>query len=547
MTGRQWIARAGRWLRVLFDRRRVEAEIAEELRFHVDMETADRIRAGVPPERARAEALGDFGGPDAFARYQREGLDVQGTRMLDAAGADARLALRGLRRSPGFAMAAVLTLALGVGSTAAVYGAVQAVLLAPLPYPAPERLVRVFQQNAPDNRWTISNADWQALRHESRSFSGVALARGGGASFTVGDRAEWTRVGRVTAGFFRTLGVTLAGGPGFRDGDDAPGAAPTVVVSDAFWRRHFGDGDPVGRTLTLDRVPHTVVGVLAGGEQRHAGLRAEVWPILQLEPPVRRGPFGFVGIGRLRDGVSVEAARRELDALSVALHPRWAASFRDRTARLTPYPLHEVLVGDAARSLTVLALGVGLVLLIAVANVANLVLVRAVTRQREMALRAALGAGRRRLARLLLTESLVLGALGGAVGLVVAGLGITALQAAGPALPRLDEARLDLRVAVLTLAVAVGSGLLAGLYPLAVGTSRGLASSLRRGDRRTGSLAGDATAPGRARRRRVRARAATPRRCGAAAAVVRPPAAGRPRVRCLAAADGGADAARDRV
>src|SRR5215217_5349541 len=194
--------RLQRRLRLGLDKAAVERELDEELRTHVDMETGARRHGGRP---------------------------------LEDAAADARYALRGLRHSPGFALAAVLTLALGIGASTAVFSAANAVLLAPLPYPAPERLVRIFQQNAPTNRWTVSNADWQALRDQRPpSLASVALLQQVGAALSTPSGAQWVRVARVTAGFFTTLGVPMARGPGLRDGDDAPGAPPLVVVSEAF-------------------------------------------------------------------------------------------------------------------------------------------------------------------------------------------------------------------------------------------------------------------------------------------------------------------------
>ncbi|MBF5042254.1 FtsX-like permease family protein [Aggregicoccus sp. 17bor-14] len=412
-------------------------------------------------------------------------------RPLQDAAADARYALRGLRHSPGFALAAVLTLALGIGASTAVFSAAHAVLLAPLPYPAPERLVRIFQQSSPTNRWTVSNADWQALRDQRPpSLASVALLQAGGAALSTPSGAQWVRVARVTAGFFTTLGVPMARGPGLREGDDRPGAPPLVVVSEAFAAQHLGGGDALGRTLVLDRVPHTVVGVLPGGAQRHAGVLADLWPVLQLSAPERRGPFGFVAIARLREGATLDAAARELDVLSRRLFPLWASSFRDANARLTPYRLHDVLTADASRPLGVLAGAVGLVLLIAVANVANLVLVRAAGRERELAVRAALGAGRGRLARMLLTESFVLAGLGGLAGLALSVAGLAALRAVGPALPRLETAGLDARAVGFALVLALVSGALVGLYPLALGLTRPLAASMRSGDARAGASRG---------------------------------------------------------
>ena len=478
-----WRERARRRLRLWRDRGGVEREMDDEMRFHLEMEAADRLREGLPPDEARRAARRAFGGVE---RFKEEARDARGGRLLDDVAADVRYAARGLRRSPGFALTAILTLGLGIGATSAVFGAANAVLRDPLPYPAPERLVRIFMQNSPTNRWTVSNADWQGIRAHQTAFAAVALLQPGGAALSGGGRAEWVRTGRVTADFFRTLGVSMTAGAGFRAGDDAPGATPTVVVAERFAARHFGDAAAVGRTLVLDRVSHTVVGVLAGGEQAHAGVRAEVWPILQLPTPTRRGPFGYVAVGRLRDGITLAAARRDLVAVSDRIFDQWSDGFGDRSARLTPYALHEVIVGDASRPIAVLAAAVALVLLVAVANVANLVLVRSVGRTRELAVRTALGARRARLARLLLTESLILGALGAIAGVAVAFLGLEALRALGPQLPRLDAAALDGRAVAFALGTALVAGVLVGFYPL-VALARAPAESMRAGDRRTGA------------------------------------------------------------
>lgn len=401
--------------------------------------------------------------------------------------ADVRYAMRGLRRSPGFTATAVLTLALGIGASSAVFSAVNTVLLAPLPYPNPERLVRIYHQNSGFDRGTLSAADWQGIREQQRSFESVALFRTGGAALTTREGAEWVKVGWGTAGLFRTLGVRMARGAGFREGDDRTGAPLKVVVGEEFARRHFGGADPIGRPLVLDRVSYTVAGVLPPGVRELAGVQAEVWPILQPPVPTRRGPFGLHGIGRLRPGVTREAAARELAGISARVVAQWANGAPDRSVRYTPVPLRDVLLGDAGRSLRLFGGAVFLVLLIAIANVANLVLVRASGRGREIAVRTALGAARERLARMLLTESLVLGGLGGLAGVAVAALGLKALATVGPRLPRIEEASLDLRVMAFSVAAGLLSGALVGTYPLVAGMSRSIAASLRSGDRGAGA------------------------------------------------------------
>ena len=469
-------------LRSLLRRDEREVEMDEELRFHLEMETAKNLRAGMTPDEAARRARLDFGAVEGTREELRDGRRVG---WLEDAWGDARYAVRALRKSPGFTAVAVATLAIGIGATAAMFSAVDTILLRPLPYPRSDRLVRIFQQYSPANLWGISAVDYLAIAEQQRSFAAVgALEIPFEVALSGGGEPVWVTRSRVTAGLFRTLGVEAAHGRAFRAGEDRPGTPPVAVVSHAFAERRFGrEASAVGREVTLDGVSHTVVGVLAPGVRDLAGFRADVWSNLELGTPPRRGPFLLRGFARLKDGVTHEAAVRDLAGVSERIFPLWAVSFQDRAARLTPVDLRETVVGRARKPLGVFSASVVLVLLIGIANVANLVLVRASGRRREMALRAALGAGRGRLARLLAVESLVLGLLGGAAGLLVAYGGVRALAALVPGLPGIERARLDLRTVAFTAAAALASAVLVGAYPLVFALRRDLASSFRGGGR----------------------------------------------------------------
>jgi predicted permease len=287
-------------------------------------------------------------------------------------------------------------------------------------------------------------------------------------------------VGRVTADWFNTLGVHPAEGRGFLPGEDRPGAELVAVISHAFRESHFGLGaEAVGRTLVLDGDSYTVVGVLPRGVESLVGWRADIWPILQLQPPPRRGPFFIQTVARLRSGVSLDDAAGDLAQVSERIFPIWADTFQDQEARLTPFPLRDVMVGNLGGPLFMLLGAVGFVLLIALANVANLQLARATVREREVALRTSLGATRGRLTRQLLVESTTLAVLGGLAGLSLAVLALDALLSMGPQLPRLNEVSLDGRVLAFTATLTVLSGVLFGLAPLVHGLSSDLAGTLR--------------------------------------------------------------------
>ena len=454
--------------REVLDRRGFEDELDEEIRYHLDREAQRLEAAGVPPAEARRRALRAFGGVDRVKEETRAGAGVP---LVDTFLRDVRYALRGLRRSPGFAAATILTLALGVGATTAIFSVVDGVLLEPLPYPAPDRLVRMVEQNAPDNRWNLSVVDFLAVRERGDLFDAVAARHEASrtAAFTGHGRPEEIEVGRVTAGWFEVLGVEPAEGRGFRPGEDAAGAEPVVVLSSAFRDRVFGEGaDALGASLTLDGIPHTVVGVLGPEHAALAGVRADAWPALRLQTPSRRGPFILAGYGRLRSDRTLADARAGLDALSRRIYPLWTdTGFRDGAARITPYPLKEILVGDVGRGLWLMMGAVAGVLLIAVANVASLFLVRASGREGEVALRASLGASRARLACQLLAEASAVAALGGAAGLAVAWLGLRALLAGDAGMPRAGEVGLDGSVLLVTLGATAASALFFGLAPLA--------------------------------------------------------------------------------
>lgn len=450
-------------VRALLARGAEEADLAEELRDHLDCETDARIRQGMPPDEAARSARLAFGGVE---RCREQVRDARGTRAFEDLLADGRYALRSLRRQPAFALTVILVLSLGLGATTVVASIMDAVVLADLPYPEPDRLVHVMEQNAPDNRWGLSNADVSAIRDEQRSFAAFGAAQRGVVALTGPGAPERIVAGRATAGFFDAVRITPAVGRLIRPGDEAVDAPPVLVLSDRIARERFGTASTaVGKTLAIDGVAHTIVGVLPPGADDLAGFPADAWSALSLPPPTRRGPFGLGGVGRLRPGVTLDAAARDLAGVSARLLPRWP-DFRDSTARLTPRPLRELVVGSSGRSVGLLAGGVGLVLLLAVFNVATLVLVRTSARGPELAVRVMLGARRGRVVRLLLTENLLLTLVAGLVGigLAVASLDVVVRQL--PTLPRIARATIDWQVMAAGLATALAAGVAVSLSPI---------------------------------------------------------------------------------
>ena len=446
--------------KALFFRNRLERELEEEVRFHLAREEEERAKTG--SANPRRDALVAFGGVE---RVKDDVREARGVLPLDEFVADTRYALRALRRNKGFTVAVVAVLGIAIGAATAVFAVVDRVLLSELPYPNADRLVRIFQKNSPTNLWSLSAVDLQAIAAEQRGFSAFGAARYGSVSLSGAGSPERIAVGRVTSGFFQALGVRAARGRLLEAPDDAPGAPPVVVVSHRLAARGLGGAEAaLGKAITLDGVSHTVVGVLEPGRDELAGLEAAAWPVLQLGTPARRGPFGFRGIARLADGKSLAEATRDLAGISERIFPIWAAGFQDSVARLTPVPLRDAVIGGANQPVGLFAGAVGLVLLLAVANVATLMLVRASAREHELSVRTALGAGRHRLARLIVTECVLLTGLAGLAGLVIAGFGLDLVGLVAPELPRLGEVRLGVGGVAFALGAAAVSG---GLISLA--------------------------------------------------------------------------------
>ena len=404
---------------------------------------------------------------------------------------DLRYAVRGLLKKPLFAVLTVLTLALGIGANAAIFSVVNGVLLRPLPYPHPERLMMVWIYNPrqgfdKDVAPYPTFADW---RGQSRSFEQLAAYFGASVSLTgVGDPAQ-LRGARVTPSFFPTMNVQPALGRWFTEEDAKAGHERVVILEHGLWERRFGsDRSIVGRTIQLSGRPYEVVGVMPAGFQFPED--ATVWvPLAPVDPYKRlmesRGSFWLNVIGRLRAETPRAAAQGEMDTIARRLEQQYPHSNGGQGARLTP--LHEEIVGDVRRALLVLLGAVGCVLLIACANVANLLLTRATGRQKEIAIRAALGAARTRILRQLLTESLVLALAGAAAGLLLATWSVAALQRVAPTnIPRLTSIAIDLPVVIFTLAIGLATGLIFGMAPAWQSASASQSEALKEGGRSGG-------------------------------------------------------------
>jgi putative ABC transport system permease protein len=408
---------------------------------------------------------------------------------------DMRYGARMLARSRGFTAVAVLTLALGIGANSAIFSFVNAILLQPLPYPGADRLVFLteWSEQVPNMSFSVEN--FSDLRDQSRVFDGLMASRNQNYILTGAGEPERLSGRQSTVGLFRTMGLMPIVGRVFTAEDDRPGAERVVLLGEGFWMRRFGrDPSVVGRPLVLNNEPYTVIGVLPG--TMHTSWRqTDVWTSLgrledELGGAKNRGNHpGIYVMGRLKPGVTVEQARAEV----VALAKRLAEQYPDSNARqsMTLRPALEALVGDLRPALLILVGAVGFVLLIACANVANLLLARAVTRQKEIAVRMALGAGRARIVRQLLTESVLLSVGGGLLGLVLAYGGMRALVGIMPAnTPRLEGVSLDRVVLGFTLLVSMASGLVFGLIPALQTAAPDTSETLKEGGR--GSSGGPA-------------------------------------------------------
>ena len=400
---------------------------------------------------------------------------------------DFSVALRSLLRSPGFTVAAVLCLALAIGANTAIFSVIDAVLLRPLPYAQPERLVMLWEQNRqrPDGRNVVSPANFKDWRAEMKSVADAAAVFSIRSSMTgLGDPVQLP-VDAVTASFFRVLGVPPALGRVFTDEDDLPTAATVVVVSDGFWRQRLG-GDPnaLGRVITLGGSPAEIVGVMPAGFTM-PGSTAEIWAPLGLDPSrnYRIGSGRYLNvIGRLAPGATVAQADAELRTIARRLEETYTDFNAGWTA--TVVSMQDQIVGGTRRTLLVLAGVVAFVLLIACANVANLALARAAARQREIAVRAALGASQWQVMRAQLAESVLVAGMGGALGLLLALWGTTALVAAAPAnLPRAAEIGIDGRTLLVTAVLSLLTGILFGLAPALRSSREDLQGTLKDGAR----------------------------------------------------------------
>jgi predicted permease len=444
-------------------------ELEREIRTHLDLETEERVAEGMSEMEARYAAHRAFGN---VTRTQEDVRAVWTRRWLDEFVQDVRYALRSLRKSPAFTTIAVLTIALGIGANTAMFSVVNAAILRPLDYPQPEQLRFLTAGSSGGEQGSLSPAEYWELAAIDRSFSVIGAFVTGEANLSAGDRPRRATRASVNAELLEALAVPAERGRWFRREETRAGGPALVILSHELWRSAFGaQEDIVGRSIGIDGVRHEVIGIMPAGFDL-MDKRVELCMPLQLAPALRqfRASHFLSVLGRLKNGVTPEQAEAELTSLIAS----WGERVGVREHVFTPgkhviqmHPVLDEVVGSARRVFWLLQAGVGLVLLIACANLANLLMVRAEVRGREVAIRRALGAGRRRLLAQFVAEGLVLLLLGGALGLFVAWTGVRALTTAYPeSVPRVTGIGIDPAVLGFTLLVSALTGLVFGLAPL---------------------------------------------------------------------------------
>ena len=469
-----------RGLRALIRGRETERDLHDEVEHYLEQATAAQAARGLDPGAARRAARLELDGP-TWVREQVRGYGWE--NLVETLVADLRYAARRLRGAPGFTAVTVLTLALGIGGTTAIFSVVNPILFESLPYPGAGKLAAIWESDHVPQTFVT----YREIAERSRSFEAVAVLRAWQPTLVGGAEPERLEGQRVSAGYFRVLGVAAALGRAFEPGDDRLNGPAVVILSDALWRRRFAaDSAVVGRQITLDERAHTVLGVLPAGFDNVLAPAAGLWAPLQYDLSEGRA-FGhhLRMIGRLAPGIRHDQAAREVDALGRAVAARYPDGF-GKGATSVAVPLQEDLTRGVKPALLAIIGGVVLVLLIACVNVTNLLLARGVQRREEFALRAALGAGRSRLIRQLLTESVLLAVLGGAAGLAVAALGVRGLVALSPeSLPRLGAVEVDPAVFAFSLALAALIGVAFGLAPALQAAGSAPQAGLPQGNRHT--------------------------------------------------------------
>lgn len=484
---------------LLFARKRFRGELDEEMAFHREQAEREFVAGGMTPEAARYAAMRQFGNATRVKEKSHEEVGFSFESVMQ----DVRYALRQLAMNPGFTAVITLTLALSIGANSAIFSVIEGVLLKPLPYPKAEQIVRLFLTSPEYPKFPLNPFDFRDYRARNKSFESMAAFTRADAQLSgAGEPVELAGFG-ITSGYFRVLGLKPELGREFDWNAELPGNGQQVILSDRLWCTRFDAApDIVGRKITLDMQPYTVIGVMPAGTQHpgndyHAvpyGEGVDVWrPFEFAGNPDQRGSHFVEGIARLKAGVEPVQANAEMNAMMSQLAREHEA---DGGWQVLVVPLYREIVG-ANRSLLLVLLGaVGMVLLIACANAANLLLARAAARQREVAVRLALGAPRRRLIRQLLTESLMVSLLGGGMGAVLAQAGVKALVALLPAgFPRAQEIHVNALVFAFTLLVSIFTGVLFGLAP---------ALQASRMDPKRGLYEGGRGSTGSARQQRLR-------------------------------------------
>ncbi|HZI30282.1 MAG TPA: ABC transporter permease [Gemmatimonadaceae bacterium] len=480
--------------RNLFARNAVERDLDQEVQSYVDLLTEEKIKAGLSPDEARRAARLEAG---SVEQIKEEVRDVRKGSLLDSSLQDLKYGVRLLRRSPGFTTLAVLTIGLGIGANSAIFSVINGVVRKPLAYPDADRLMFITSQfpTLNFNKFWVSPPEYFDFKEHTRAFSHVGAYATGAMNLSEGDRPERVNAAFVTASMFDVLGVRPQRGTTFTPEQDLPGVDPVVVLSHELWQRAFGaDPSIVGKTAMIQGLQRTIVGVMPPGFDLHDA-KAQLWIPLGLNPNNRqnRGSHNLYLVGRLGPQFSAAQADAELQGF-LRQWRQWIPQGHvpnDSTHRMQMAPLRDEVVGNVKRALWVLQGAVALVLLIACANVANLLLARAESRHKEFAVRTALGAGKTRILRQFMAEGTVLSLLGAAFGLALAFWGLKALLAANPAsVPRASEITLDPVVLGFTVGVALLTGLVFGLAPLLHMGEQAVSLSIKEGGVRATAGAG---------------------------------------------------------